>query len=294
MATYCVRIGEQTYTADSRQPLINAVPGTELVKGCLKGVCRVCRCRLISGRVLENSLEVAVQSEFLPCISLAETDVHISPAISQFHPSSIRSKTYLSENIMEVVLDVKRVFYNAKSVVTLKHPDISAVRSYSVVTLGKKSYDTLTLHVKLRPGGLFSSLFVKLSVGDRLDYSLVSPSLPVYDRPMTGLNIVSGGSGMGATLSRAQELVATYNIGEVSVYAVNRGALCDYHMGCIEALRSSTKSKIHVTNIPYWQWVSDFDIGDHLIPGVLTVSVGSDLVIGKLNSLLFCELESFG
>ncbi|WP_095067539.1 MULTISPECIES: FAD-binding oxidoreductase [Pseudomonas] len=295
MATYSVRVGEQTYTADSRQPLIDAIPSGTLVKGCLKGVCRVCRCRLVSGRVLEDGVEVAVQSEFLPCISRAETDIDIVPAISSFHAARLKSKTYLSEQVMEVVLEVKRVFYNAKSVVTLKHPGTSAVRNYSVVILGKKAYDSITFHVKLRPGGLFSSLFATLSVGDRLEYSIVSPSLPDYGDVMSRLNIVSGGSGMGAALSRAQELVLKHNIGEVEVYAVNRTSLSVYHSGCIERFRSSVECKVNVVNIPFPDWTcANFDIGEHLAVDALTVGVGSDLVIGKLKNLPLCELESFG
>ncbi|GFM85179.1 hypothetical protein PSCICO_05780 [Pseudomonas cichorii] len=196
---------------------------------------------------------------------------------------------------MEVVLEVKRVFYNAKSVVTLKHPELSAVRSYSVVTLGKKAYDSITFHVKLRPGGLFSSLFATLSVDDRLEYYIVSPSLPHYESAMNRLNIVSGGSGMGAALSRAQELVVKHNIGEVEVYAVNRTTLSTYHSGCIERFRSSVECKVNVVNIPYRDWTcADFDIGEHLVVDALTVGVGSDLVIDKLKNLPLCELESFG
>ncbi|RMQ46947.1 Mangotoxin biosynthesis protein MboB [Pseudomonas cichorii] len=295
MAIYSVRIGEQTYTADSRQPLIDAIPSGELIKGCLKGVCRVCRCRLVSGRVLEDGAEVALQGEFLPCISRVETDIDIVPAISTFHAARLKSKTWLSDQVMEVVLEVKRVFYNAKSVVTLKHPELSAVRSYSVVTLGKKAYDSITFHVKLRPGGLFSSLFATLSVGERLEYSMVSPSLPHYETPMTRLNIISGGSGMGAALSRGQELVAKYNIGEVAVYAVNRANLSDYHVGCIERFRSFSECKVDVINIPFHDWThAGFDIGEHLAADVLAIGVGSDLVIGKLKNLPLCELESFG
>lgn len=145
----------QLFTSDDRQPLIEAIPDSEIVKGCLKGVCRVCRCKLLSGKVSENEREILSPSEFLPCVSRAESDIEISPAISAFQTAKIKSRTYLSDNILEIVLDVKRVFYNSKSIVTLKHPNTSVVRSYSVVSLGIRAYDSITFHVKLRPGGLF-------------------------------------------------------------------------------------------------------------------------------------------
>ncbi|MCI3946742.1 Mangotoxin biosynthesis protein MboB [Pseudomonas syringae] len=295
MAIYNVRIGGQTYTAERQQPLTDAIPHEALVRGCLKGVCRVCKCTLVSGRVLEHGKAVALKDTFLPCVSHAETDIDIRAAISTFHAARLKSKKMLSGQVMEVVLEVKKVFYNAKSVITLKHPDVAALRSYSVVTLGGKDYDSLTCHVKLRAGGVFSALLEQLSVGDPLEYSIASPALPVYDDSLSCLNVVSGGSGMGAALSRAQELVSKYNIGEVAIYAINRSGLSDYHAGCIEAFRQTVECNLQVTNFPFAEWThADFDIGEHLLPNALTLGVGSEVVIGTLKNLPLCELESFG
>ncbi|WP_032703136.1 2Fe-2S iron-sulfur cluster-binding protein [Pseudomonas syringae] len=295
MAIYSVRIGDQTYTAESQQPLTDALPHEALVRGCLKGVCRVCKCTLVSGRVLEQGKVVALNEAFLPCVSRAETDIDIRVAISTFHKARLKSKRILSGQIMEVVLEVKKVFYNAKSVISLKYPEGSAVRSYSVVTLGGKDYDSLTCHVKLREGGLFSALLVQWPVGEPLEYSIASPALPVYEQSLSRLNVVSGGSGMGAALSRAQELVTKYGIHEVAIYAVNRAGLSDYHAGCIEVFRKTVECDVQLTNFPFSEWTHpDFAIGEHLMHDTLTIGVGSDGVIGKLKNLPLCELESFG
>ncbi|WJV65256.1 FAD-binding oxidoreductase [Pectobacteriaceae bacterium CE70] len=244
---------------------------------------------------MENGKVITAKSEFLPCISQVAADVEIIPAISNFQPARVKSKTWLSEQILEIVLEVNRVFYNAKSVVTLKHPETAAVRSYSVVSLGKRAYDSLTFHVKLRAGGLFSTLFANLSVGDRLDYTMVNPLLPHYDTPVSRVNVVSGGSGMGAALSRALELATKYKPREIGVYAVNRAEICDYHLGCIAMFCRSVECEVNVTNIPFHDWTSvNFDIEAHLAQDALTVGVGSDLVISRLQNLPFCELESFG
>lgn len=295
MAKHLVRIGDQTYTADSRQPLINFLPSGKVVKGCLKGVCRVCRCRLVSGYILEDGKKVILQSEFLPCISQAEADSEIIPIISSFQPAKVRSITPLSEKVLEVVLEVKSVFYNAKSVVTLKHPESGTVRNYSVVAIGKKAYNNLCFHVKLRPGGLFSTLFTRLVPGDPLGFTIVNPQLPHYDALPDCLNVVSGGSGMGAALSRAQELIQKYNIRKTTIYAINRNEISHYHLICIETFRRSVACEITVINIPFNEWTSpDLDISSYLNQHFLTVGVGSDVVVNRLQSLLFCELESFG
>ncbi|MBD2791969.1 FAD-binding oxidoreductase [Xenorhabdus szentirmaii] len=295
MTKVSIRIGERIFTADCGQPLIDAIPDGEIVKGCLKGICRVCRCKLMSGSVSENGKQVALNSTFLPCISQAETDAEIKPAISDFQKAKIKSKTLLSDQVLEITLGVKRVFYNAKSVITLKHPEMPVSRSYSVVSLGKKAYDSLTFHVKLRSNGLFSRLFEALSVGDELDYTLLSPVLTEYTALIPNLNVVSGGSGMGAALTRALDLVEKYSIRQVDIYAINRAGISDYHLNCINIFRNLTGSDINITNIPFLTWTHEkFDIASHLAPNVLTVGVGSDLIISKLRNLPLCELESFG
>ncbi len=107
MAIYSVRIGDQTYTAESQQPLTDALPHEALV-GVSQKVCRVCKCTLVSGRVLEQGKVVALNEAFLPCVSRAETDIDIRVAISTFHKARLKSKRMLSGQIMEVVLEVKR------------------------------------------------------------------------------------------------------------------------------------------------------------------------------------------
>jgi len=155
MPQYLIRVGDLTYVVGCEQLLTGAIPDEVLIKGCLKGLCRVCRCHLIAGHVIENGREVAVGSEFLPCISRAATDLEIMPAVSDFYSATVLRKAYLSQQVVEIVLGVKRNFFNSKTIVTLRHPDSSIVRSYSLVTLKNKNYDQLTIHVKLREGGVF-------------------------------------------------------------------------------------------------------------------------------------------
>ncbi len=196
---------------------------------------------------------------------------------------------------MEIELEVRRVFYNAKSVITLKPPDGDALRSYSVVSLGPRRYDSLIFHVKLRPGGLFSTLFETLAVGTTLEYLLVNPTLPHYEAAPVSINVVSGGSGMGAVLSRALELVADYRIPQVAIFAINRADLSDYHRGCIETFRRYAACDVHVSTVTFTDWISArFNIHERLAQDALTVGVGSDAIIGRLEALPLSELESFG
>lgn len=295
MENYLVRIGGQTYTAESEQPLINFLPSGEVVKGCLKGVCRVCRCKLISGSILENGKKVATQCEFLPCISRVDSDSEIKSVVNSFQLAKVDSITLLSEQIMEIALGVKNIFYNAKSIVTIKHPKTGILRNYSVVVIGKKFYDKIYIHVKLRSGGLFSTLFTNIYKGDHLEFTIFNPLLPCYDVFPEYINVVSGGSGMGAALSRAQELAQKYNVRGIEIFAINRAEISNYHSDCINRLSNSVDSKTRVINIPFHQWVSpNLDIDSYLNSDFLTIGVGSDAVISKLKNMPLCELESFG
>ncbi|MGE8550672.1 MAG: 2Fe-2S iron-sulfur cluster-binding protein, partial [Acinetobacter calcoaceticus] len=91
-----VRIKEHIFIADSEQPLINAVPDSTVMKGCLKGVCRVCRCKLKGGVVYESGNQVAIDKEFLPCISYAQSDVEIAPLVNNFSVAQLITRNFLS------------------------------------------------------------------------------------------------------------------------------------------------------------------------------------------------------
>lgn len=295
MNDYLIKIGNQKYIADNRQPLINFLPDKEVMKGCLKGVCRVCKCKLILGSILENGKEVSIQSDFLPCISRVNANSEIKPSINHFLTARVEKISLLSKNILEVCLEVKNIFYNAKSIISLKHPETGSLRNYSIVTLNKSSYNHLIFHVKLNPEGLFSKLFTELKPNAYIEFTICNPTLPRYEILPKSLNVVSGGSGMGSALSRAQEIIKKYNISDVLIYAINRTEISDYHLFCIESLKLSVQCNVKVINIPFKKWTSpNFHIESCLDTSFLTIGVGSDNVINRLQSLPLCELESFG
>ncbi|MDS7928403.1 2Fe-2S iron-sulfur cluster binding domain-containing protein [Acinetobacter sp. V102_4] len=290
-----VRIKEHIFIADSEQPLINAVPDSTVMKGCLKGVCRVCRCKLKGGVVYELGNQVAIDKEFLPCISYAQSDVEIAPLVNNFSVAQLITRNFLSENIVELTFKIKRTFFSSKAIVNIKHPSESLIRSYSVVSLGVKNYDFFVLHIKLRPNGIFSNLFQKLAIGDQLEYNLNNHIEPEYEKAISTLNIVSGGSGMGAALTRGLDLIRKNPISKVNIYAINRSVLSHYHQHCVNVFREQVEAEVNIINIPFCTWTNNgFDFSNYLDSHELTVGVGSTPIINKILNQPLCELESFG
>lgn len=290
-----VRIKEHIFIADSEQPLIHAVPDSTMIKGCLKGVCRVCRCKLKMGNVYESGNQVAIGQEFLPCISYANSDVELMPLVNNFSLAQLISRNFLSENIVELKFKIKKTFFSSKAIVNIKHPSESFIRSYSVVSLDVKNYDFFVLHIKLRPNGIFSNLFKNLAIGDHLEYNLINHIEPEYDKTISKINIVSGGSGMGAALTRGLDIIKKYPVSKVNIYAINRSDLSDYHKYCLNIFREQVKAEVNIINIPFCTWINNgFDFSNYLDAHELTVGVGSTSIINKILNQPLCELESFG
>lgn len=289
-----IRIQERIFATTIGQPIINEIPESIVMKGCLKGLCRICRCQLLSGEVIENGNQVKVNADFLPCVSEAKSDIIIRPAVagSSFKKSVVRSKKLLSNNVMKITLSIKSTFYNSKSIIVIKHTSLPDTRSYSIVSLEPTDYETLTIHVKIFKDGLFSNLFENLFLGSELDYIISNPEVISYQLPISKMNIVSGGSGMGAAISRAIDLSKKNKVEEIKVYAINRNSISNYHLHCIRFLHDYVDT-VSVVNIPFTQWL-DFEISEVLDSELLTIAVGSEQVIGKLSHLHNVELESFG
>jgi ferredoxin len=290
-----IRIKEHIFIADSEQPLINAVPDSTLIKGCLKGVCRVCKCKLKTGNVYESGNQIAIGQEFLPCISYATGDAEIAPLVNNFSTAQLISRNFLADNIIELTFKIKRTFFSSKAIVNIKHPTESLIRSYSVVSLGVKNYDFFILHIKLRPNGIFSNLFKNLALGDQLEYNLINHIEPEYQQVISRLNIVSGGSGMGAALTRGLDIVKKHSVSKVNIYAINRSDLSDYHKYCLNIFCEQIDAEVNIINIPFYTWVNNgFDFSNYLDSHELTVGVGSTPIINKILNQPLCELESFG
>ncbi|PKG37196.1 2Fe-2S iron-sulfur cluster binding domain-containing protein [Psychromonas sp. Urea-02u-13] len=294
-----VSVGDKLFTSNIDSYLLDILKETHIPRGCMKGLCRVCKCRLIKGTVEVEGKQIEGPADILPCITSPISDVSIKLYDEKLASSSIELIEELDDKILQVTLKtVKRNFYNSKTIVNIKHPEKNLTRPYSLVSLPNVGYDQLVFHVKLQDKGEFSTLFEKLSQGFPINFKLENQQLPIY-RGANGFKkviVVAGGTGMGAALSRGVELIRNYKLQELYVYAINRGTLSQYHQYCLDQFQQLLPTKTTVDNIPYQEWIT----GARPIvydKNSIIVAIGSNNVISVLDQqTINCitEIERFG
>ncbi|WP_330960948.1 2Fe-2S iron-sulfur cluster-binding protein [Photobacterium sp. 53610] len=288
-----IKISDIEIFSDIEDNLINNIPSDYITKGCLNGVCRVCRCKLVAGQVMENGKMVNTPNMFLPCVSKALTDITIEPYVSNYSIGTIRQIEYLDKSIIEIQIKIKKQFFTSKSIVNIFSHDLKVTRSYSLVTMYKDGFDLLRIHVKLKEDGVFSNWFLTLNPGDEVRYQIVNIPVPRYEEMSRSINVISGGSGMGAALSRALELSEKHALEGINVIAINRSSLSFYHENCIREFTSRVDCSVHVQNVRFPDWDAN-DIDRFISKEFFTVSVGSTAVTEKVSILDNKEIEYFG
>ncbi|KUJ00684.1 hypothetical protein [Vibrio sp. MEBiC08052] len=288
-----IKIADLNITASIDDNLIDHIPSNYITKGCLNGVCRVCRCKLVSGQVIENGKIINTPNIFLPCISKPLTDISIESHVGNFSIGSIKSVEYIDNSIIEIKINVKKQFFTSKSIVNIFHNDYSISRSYSLVTMYKDGFNLLRIHVKLKENGIFSNWFMTLKPDDQIKYQIINIPVPRYQKMSKYINIISAGSGMGAALSRGIELSEKHKLDGINIVAINRNNLSTYHENCINDLKHRVNCGVHVRNVHFTDWIHH-DIEQFIEKNIFTVSVGSTIITKKVVQLDEKEIESFG
>jgi ferredoxin len=83
-----LQVSGQAFTAPAQQSLLLSAQqaGIDLPSSCRNGVCRACRCQLVSGSVAYLiawpglSLDEKRSGQILPCVALPTSDVVLAPA----------------------------------------------------------------------------------------------------------------------------------------------------------------------------------------------------------------------
>lgn len=292
-----VSFGEQQFEFGDASNLLDALRDTDIPRGCLKGVCRVCKCQLLEGEVLVDGQKIIAPGEILPCVSSPNSNVRLKAAELKLAKATVLHIEAIDDKVLEIrLIPKKSQFFNSKSIINIKHPERNEMRSYSLVSLPKASFNQLIFHVKLQPDGLFSSWFKCLQMGEMVSFKIVTDSLPVYQQPKRLVTVVAGGSGMGAALSRGMDLVKKLQVPACNVYAINRTELSQYHQYCLEEFNERLPGSFQVFNVKFSDWISG-GASISADPQSVLVAVGSQQVMDVVASQhLECatEIESFG
>lgn len=189
---------------------------------CRSGGCGVCRATVLAGQVDPGSYqksalsdEARARGEVLMCCACALSDVELEVAegaalrdapLPVFDAVVTRLEP-LAHDVMLLELSLDKdaaLDYEAGQYINILLPD-GARRSYSFTERGA-SAQTFSLHVRLMPGGRFTTqVFTSMKVGDRLqvegplgDFMLREPS----DKPLI---FVAGATGFAPVKSLLEE-----------------------------------------------------------------------------------------
>lgn len=188
----------------------NAIP---VSYSCMSGRCGTCRCKVISGRVLETGQEAKITNPndgqyVLACMSVLTEDCTIEvpePDEVVVHPARILKTTVVA--IEDMTADIKRVRLRAAKPMSFSPGQYATLqftpshsRPYSMA--GLWTDEEMEFHVRLVPGGRVTGYIAhKLKVGDTVRVS--GPLGTAYLRTThTGpILCVAGGTGLAPVLS---------------------------------------------------------------------------------------------
>ncbi len=197
---------------------------------CISGKCGVCRCKVISGHVLEGGRDAALPGEkndgtILACQSTVTEDCVIEipePDEPVTHPAkilkaSVAELEYLTHDILHIRLKTaKKMDFSAGQYVTLQFtPD--HIRPYSMACLADD--DLMDFHVRLVPNGRVTS-YIKdqLKVGDNV--RVTGPMGTSYLRTLHQgpMLCIAGGTGLAPILSIVRSAVSRGMTNPIHVY----------------------------------------------------------------------------
>lgn len=220
---------------------------------CRVGSCTTCKTQIIEGKVKEltDSAYVLTNEDIssnmvLACQCVPKSDLAIDVTLGDNNetaaiPATIRSTRFLTHDICEVVLRLKRpIHYRAGQYADIQHEDFDRPRSYSFATKpASGGSTTVTFHIRKVAGGQFTEwLFAKDRTSSQLH--LVGPlgefGISDTDSPML---CIAGGSGMAPLKSILEEAVEK-NLTRDIVYLY--GARTQNDLYCLHEMKEIEKS----------------------------------------------------
>lgn len=180
---------------------------------CISGKCGVCRCRVVSGQVLEGGREGALPGEkndgtVLACQSTVTEDCVIEipePDEPVTHPAKILKASvveiaYLTHDILQIRLkSAKKMEFSAGQYVSLQFTP-EHIRPYSMASLSEDGF--MDFHVRLVPNGRVTS-YIKdqLKTGDPVRVSGPMGTSYLRTRHQGPMLCIAGGTGLAPVLS---------------------------------------------------------------------------------------------
>lgn len=162
-----------SFSTSEAQTILEAAQqhNVSLQKGCVAGVCRVCKLKLISGDIdyLVGSTVCLTEREvsdnyFLPCCAIARSDIICSAgtaygATSQQHPKEGVVVIYKERRGSVFIVRLKLSRHSRMAASPGQYIDVEAgeniFRSYSIANVPQRD-GFIELHIRYRQGGVFS------------------------------------------------------------------------------------------------------------------------------------------
>jgi len=189
--------------------------GISVPYSCRKGVCGNCAGQVTRGEVQPHGTlplrnDTCSPAQVLYCGCEPATDLRILPVswqkMEDGAPKTYKVKVYRNEraapdvSILQLRLPAgKKVKFRAGQYLLIRMED-GSTRSYSMANPPHES-DSLTLHIRHVPGGLFSSKVANLSSGDCLEVELPYGHVELQEEDTRPLLFIAGGTGFAPVKS---------------------------------------------------------------------------------------------
>ncbi len=205
------------------QSLLDAAlhAGIEMPYSCRKGVCGSCVGRVSSGQVAGLNGASIVNETCLPgqvlyCMCAPKSDLVLQPSSWKLVDTSARkvftAKVHSNElaaqdvSVLRMRLPMgQRAKFKAGQYLQLKMED-GSTRSYSMANPPHES-DSITLHVRHVPDGVFSARVGLLKAGDLLAIELPFGSVALEQDDMRPIVFVAGGTGFAPVKSILDDMM---------------------------------------------------------------------------------------
>ncbi len=251
---------------------------------CMAGRCGTCRCKVVSGSVIETGREVKVTNPtegdyVLACTSVLSENCAIEipePDEIVTHPAriikaSVASITDATHDIKIIRLKpAKPLSFSPGQYATLQFTP-EHIRPYSMA--GLCTDDELEFHVRLVPDGRVTDyVFNQLKVGDAVRVSGPLGTAYLRTRHEGPMLCVAGGTGLAPILAIVRGAIEAGLENPIHLYFGVRSPQDIYGMEQLRALQSALPSmKIHVIVT-----TDDDQASDHRI-GLVTEAIAHDL-----------------
>ncbi|QDF67357.1 2Fe-2S iron-sulfur cluster binding domain-containing protein [Shewanella sp. SNU WT4] len=220
----------KTFEARSGETVLDALLRHEYPASysCRKGRCRSCLLKYVGGDLAlmaQRGLEIEYKQEGLifacQCIPSHGLALETGNSEQLYIAAPIIAKTFLSENVIKLVLDVsgpKR--YLAGQSVNLRLNN-GIGRTFAIA---KAQDNTLEFHIRRKRNGKFSDwLFYHANNGDELFLQGPWGHCHYYPGlPDDILVLIGGGTGLGAVVGIAEEALERGHRGEIYLYHYGR------------------------------------------------------------------------